>query len=92
MPDFVYFDHSAHVTKGIGCEECHGRVDEMARVYQARPLTMAWCLTCHRDPAPRVRPRDQVTTMGFRPDEAAARARAKATGVKSLTHCTTCHR
>lgn len=50
LPDFVYFDHSVHVTRGIGCVSCHGRVDDMAAVYQVHPLTMSWCLDCHRDP------------------------------------------
>src|SRR5262249_29689936 len=55
LPDFVFFDHSIHVAKGVGCETCHGRVDRMARVSQVRPLTMGWCLSCHRDPAPNLR-------------------------------------
>jgi hypothetical protein len=52
LPDFVYFDHSIHVTKGVGCATCHGRVDQMQRVYQARSLSMHWCVDCHRDPGP----------------------------------------
>ena len=56
-PDFVYFDHSIHVNKGMGCETCHGRVDEMPFTERRRSLYMAWCLSCHRDPAPNVRPR-----------------------------------
>src|SRR4051812_19524135 len=58
LPDHVYFDHSAHVTRGVGCVSCHGRVDRMAQVYQVAPLTMEWCLDCHRDPDARLRPLD----------------------------------
>lgn len=54
MPDHVFFDHSAHVTRGVDCAVCHGRVDLMASVYQAAPMTMGWCLDCHRDPVPRL--------------------------------------
>src|SRR6185312_1142784 len=59
LPDFVFFDHSIHVAKGVGCETCHGRVDQMARVEQAEPLTMGWCLSCHRNPTPNLRPRSE---------------------------------
>ncbi len=95
LPDFVFFDHSIHVHKGVGCETCHGRVDRMARVYQAAPLTMGWCLSCHRDPERFLRPRDQVTTMGWTADRGSRRSGAELARlyrVKSLTDCTTCHR
>jgi len=95
LPDFVYFDHSAHVTKGVGCETCHGRVDQMARVYQIAPLTMQWCVSCHRDPAPHLRPDSAITTMGWRAPEgqpALGRRLIAANNVRSLTNCTTCHR
>jgi len=59
LPDYVYFNHSAHVTRGVSCVSCHGRVDRMDEVYQAMPLSMAWCLDCHRDPAPNIRPVDR---------------------------------
>src|SRR5215467_8887904 len=65
LPDFVYFNHSIHVAKGVGCETCHGRVDRMAQVSQATPLSMGWCVGCHRDPTPNLRPRSEVTTMGW---------------------------
>ncbi len=89
LPDFVYFDHSIHVAMGIGCVSCHGRVDEMAAVYQVAPLTMGWCLDCHRDPEPHLRPRDQITSMTWRgdPDGLAARY-----GTRHLTTCSVCHR
>jgi Cytochrome c7 and related cytochrome c len=91
LPGFVYFDHSVHVSHGVGCFSCHGAVDGMARVYQAVPLTMRWCLDCHRDPAPHLRPQGRITAM-----EPAALARAGRTDdlpeVHPGTDCTTCHR
>ncbi len=95
LPGFVYFDHSIHVNKGVGCESCHGRVDRMARVYQVAPLTMGWCLDCHRDPAPHLRPLAAVTTMGWepeRPHEEIGAEIMRSLGVRKLTHCTACHR
>src|SRR5688500_16779539 len=67
LPDFVYFNHSIHVNKGVGCETCHGRVDQMAAVEQSAPLTMAWCLDCHRDPAPHLRPKEFITDLAWVP-------------------------
>jgi hypothetical protein len=98
LPDFVFFDHSIHVAKGVGCETCHGRVDHMARVAQATPLSMGWCLGCHRDPMQHLRPRSAITTMGW--DSAHGRPRIDSLGmqlmyansVRRLTNCTTCHR
>ncbi len=95
LPDFVYFDHSAHVNKGIGCVSCHGRVDQMASVEQWAPLNMAWCLDCHRNPAPHVRPLDQVTSATWQPRgdrDGLARELMKKYDVKPRTSCTTCHR
>jgi len=98
LPDFVFFDHSIHLAKGIGCESCHGRVDQMGRVEQAAPLTMGWCMSCHRDPAHVVRPRAEVTAMGWdsthvgaAPDSLRARL-ARAYHLRSRTDCSTCHR
>lgn len=75
LPDFAFFDHSAHVGVGvgenraaIGCETCHGRIDTMDVVSQRQPLSMGWCLECHSDPAPNLRPVEQVTRMGYSPD------------------------
>ncbi|HEX6304715.1 MAG TPA: cytochrome c3 family protein [Anaerolineales bacterium] len=67
LPDFVYFDHSIHVAKGVGCETCHGRVDQMPLTWKANSLYMEWCLECHRQPERFVRPRDQVFEMGWEP-------------------------
>jgi hypothetical protein len=98
LPDFVYFNHSVHVAKGIGCAECHGRVDEMPLMRQTASLQMEWCLACHRDPGARVRPRDQVFNMAWQPPADAEQRRAqqaqlvKAYDVQSLTSCSVCHR
>lgn len=95
LPDYVFFNHSAHVNKGVGCEECHGRVDLMPMETQVKPLTMAWCLDCHRDPVPRLRPLDRVTEMGFRPKGGARQVGAEvaqALHVQTRVSCTTCHR
>ncbi len=69
LPGFAYFNHSIHVAKGIGCETCHGRVDKMPLMWQDSPLTMEWCLACHRDPVPNLRPREDVTKMGWQAPE-----------------------
>jgi len=65
LPDFVYFDHSVHLAAGVGCESCHGRVDQMPVVTQREPLSMGWCLECHRDPSQHLRDPKDVTKMGL---------------------------
>jgi hypothetical protein len=65
LPDYAYFSHSAHVTRGVSCVECHGRVDRMAEVYQFAPLSMGWCLNCHRDPDASVRDPKLVTDLAW---------------------------
>jgi hypothetical protein len=70
LPDFVYFNHSIHVTKGVGCNTCHGPVDLMPLMYQQESLQMEWCLGCHRDPGKNLRPRDQVFNMRYQPPTA----------------------
>jgi hypothetical protein len=95
LPGFVYFNHAVHVNKGVGCVECHGRVDEMAAIEQVAPLTMGWCLDCHRDPNPRLRPLEEITSMTWEPPadrEAFGRELAKKYDVKPRTSCYTCHR
>jgi Cytochrome c7 and related cytochrome c len=67
LPDFVFFNHSIHVTKGVGCNTCHGPVDQMPLMYQAESLQMEWCLGCHRAPQNNLRPRDQVFNMRYQP-------------------------
>lgn len=63
LPDHAYFDHSVHLSAGVGCVTCHGRVDQMEVVRHDQPLSMSWCLDCHRNPAPNIRPVDQITNM-----------------------------
>ncbi len=96
LPDHVYFNHSIHVNKGVGCVTCHGRVDQMAEIMREVPLTMGWCLDCHRNPEPNLRPRDQITSMTWKApgDDALAvgRAIARNNGVHTRVSCTTCHR
>ncbi|MCA8961268.1 MAG: cytochrome c3 family protein [Planctomycetes bacterium] len=72
LPDYAYFNHSAHVRRGVGCVECHGRIDQMEEVYQVAPLSMGWCLECHRNPAPRLRPLDKITDMYYQLDSSDA--------------------
>jgi len=88
LPDFVYFDHSAHVTKGVGCVECHGRVDQMEVVTQVVKLSMGWCIECHRNPEPRLRPIDKVTDMAWKRPENFKSLRT----VHPNVNCSTCHR
>jgi hypothetical protein len=95
LPDFVYFNHSIHVKKGVGCETCHGAVDTMALMYQNPSLQMRWCLDCHRHPEQYLRPRDQITTMGYKPSEPQEVIGArlvKEYQVQKLETCWTCHR
>ncbi|MBF5046516.1 cytochrome c3 family protein [Aggregicoccus sp. 17bor-14] len=95
LPDFVFFNHSIHVNKGVGCVTCHGRVDSMPLVSQQAPLTMGWCLDCHRNPTPHLRPREAITSMTWRaPGDPAETGRAvqQALHVEPRTNCTTCHR
>jgi len=95
LPDFVYFNHSIHVKKGMGCETCHGRVDQMPLMLQENSLQMEWCLNCHRAPEQFVRPRSEVFTMGYRPPVPQSVLGPKLVneyGIQSLTSCSTCHR
>jgi hypothetical protein len=95
LPDFVYFNHSIHVKKGMGCETCHGRIDQMPLTKQENSLQMEWCLNCHRNPQNYVRPREEVFTMGYRPTEAQATLGPKLVdryNIKPSTDCSTCHR
>lgn len=65
LPDYVYFNHSIHIQRGVGCISCHGNVAQMMKVEQKKPLSMSWCLSCHRNPGPQLRPLDQVTNMNW---------------------------
>jgi hypothetical protein len=95
LPGYVYFDHSIHVNKGIGCVTCHGRVDEMPLSWQQNTLLMEWCLECHRQPERFVRPREAVFLMDWKPQEdqiTMGRRLVKEYKIRSLTDCYTCHR
>jgi hypothetical protein len=98
LPDFVYFHHAIHVQKGVACAECHGRVELMPQAWRAEPLTMEWCLECHRDPGPRIRPREAVFLMDWprsssepsiNGDKLVQMNHAE---VEQLTNCSICHR
>lgn len=96
LPDFSYFDHAAHVNRGVGCVSCHGRVDQMEVVRQYAPLSMGWCLECHRNPEPNLRPTDTMTIMSF--DQRRELSRDERLSLRDLFHinpsenCSTCHR
>jgi hypothetical protein len=95
LPDFVYFNHSVHVKKGVGCETCHGRIDEMPLTLQQNTLQMEWCLDCHRNPENYVRPRSEVFTMGYKPpvpQSVIGAQLVKEYGIRGNTSCSTCHR
>src|ERR1700674_2727985 len=101
LPDFVYFNHSIHVNKGIGCSSCHGRVDTMPLMYQVNTLYMQWCVDCHRNPERSVRPRDKIFDMEWRPENKTKEEIAEGTSLVTkyhiqkpnvLTSCSTCHR
>ena len=99
LPDFVYFNHSAHVNRGVSCVTCHGRVDKMEVVYQAKNQSMAWCIECHRDPAPHIRPVEFVTKLDWDAQKDMGRDAAelgaeliKEKNIHPMTNCATCHR
>ena len=95
LPDFVYFNHSIHINKGIGCSSCHGRVDLMPLTYKVNTLYMNWCIDCHRHPEKNIRPREEVFNMAYEQpanQEELGRKLVKEYHVQSLTDCQTCHR
>ena len=95
LPDFVYFNHSIHVNKGIGCSTCHGRVDLMPLTYKVNTLYMNWCVNCHRHPEDYVRPREEVFNMTYVPPPNQVELGRKLVNdykIQRLTDCWTCHR
>ena len=97
LPDFVYFDHSIHVAKGVGCASCHGRIDQMKLTAQATSLQMAWCLECHRNPEKFIRPRSEVFNMAWEAKDQRALGERLVREYQlrptfALTNCSTCHR
>lgn len=94
LPDYAHFSHAAHVDVGVGCETCHGRIDEMEEVQQVESLSMGWCLECHRQPEQYLRPEDEVTTMGYvQPADFVERnlERIEEKGIAPPTNCSACH-
>lgn len=96
LPDYVYFNHSIHVNKGIGCSTCHGRVDQMPLTRSVNTLYMQWCVNCHRNPAVYVRPKSEEFNMAYEtpaPDQDVIGPKLVAEyKIQSLTDCVTCHR
>ena len=98
LPDFVYFNHSIHINKGVGCSTCHGQVDQMPLLFQASDLLMEWCLDCHRHPEQVLRPKDQIFNMEWKAPEdqmeegAKLKVEYRIRTTAELTSCSTCHR
>ena len=88
LPDHAFFDHSVHLSAGVGCVTCHGRIDQMDVVRQMQPLSMSWCLDCHRNPGPNIRPVDQITNMDPNLSGTAQPPRP----LNPPQHCSGCHR
>ncbi|MDP6418330.1 MAG: cytochrome c3 family protein [Candidatus Krumholzibacteria bacterium] len=94
LPDFVFFRHSSHVQAGVSCVSCHGRVDEMERVEQVETLGMSWCLDCHRNPGPHLRPEERVTDLAWSPkdpEKTGSIIRAEK-NIHPSESCSACHR
>lgn len=96
LPDFVYFNHSVHITQGVGCVTCHGAIDRMALTARVAPLTMQWCLECHRNPERHLRPRAEVFNLHWKTDDQAALGTQLLNEYhidkRRLTDCSLCHR
>ncbi len=98
LPDYAYFNHSAHVQKGVGCSTCHGNVADMPLIYKAESLQMEWCLQCHREPELFLRPRDQIYNTAWQPPAnqveigSELKKEYKVLNAEILTSCSTCHR
>jgi hypothetical protein len=95
LPDFVYFNHSIHVDKGVGCTTCHGQVDRMPLMWSVASLLMEWCIDCHRGPERYIRPREAVFSVDYQPPSnqlEVGRQLVAAYSVQQLTSCSTCHR
>ncbi|MER8477466.1 cytochrome c3 family protein [Mesorhizobium sp. M1163] len=97
VPDFVYFNHSIHIAKGVACETCHGEVDDMPLIRRAHALSMEWCLGCHRDPEPNLRPPQDVFLMHWKPPAGIAEIRRSLISLldihpETMTDCYVCHR
>ncbi len=98
LPDYVYFNHSAHVTRGVSCVSCHGRVDKMEVVHQDKDQSMAWCIDCHRNPEPHLRPAEFVTKLDWKAEDigenqlALGKRLKEEKNIHPQTNCAVCHR
>jgi hypothetical protein len=99
LPEYAYFNHSIHISKGVGCASCHGDISSMPAVYQENTLQMEWCLSCHRDPAPNIRPKSEIYNTSWNPSDITPEQQRevdeKIKNLRSsemLTSCSTCHR
>lgn len=98
LPEFVYFNHSIHIAKGVGCSTCHGQIDNMPAVYQEKTLQMEWCLQCHREPEKYLRPKSEIYNMQWQDSELTAEERLnlkadyKIRSQEMMTSCSSCHR
>jgi hypothetical protein len=98
VPDYVYFNHSVHVNRGISCVHCHGQVNKMDEVRHEKPFSMTFCLECHRDPAAKIRPQEKVFDLNWDPKSAGFSRELGGVKmvhdnkVESLQNCSTCHR
>jgi hypothetical protein len=94
LPDFVYFNHSAHINRGVSCISCHGRVDQMEVVTQVEPFSMKWCLDCHRNPTPNIRDPNLVTQLDLKIEDPEVNGKkwVEALHVAPNISCSTCHR
>jgi hypothetical protein len=98
LPEFVYFNHSIHVNKGVGCSTCHGQIDQMPAVYQENTLQMEWCIACHQAPENKIRPKSEITSMKWQDPDLTTEERLqlkvdyKIRSREMLTSCSTCHR
>jgi hypothetical protein len=94
LPDFVMFSHNVHLANGVGCESCHGRIDQMDKVRQVERLSMRWCLECHRNPEEKLRPNSEITTMGYVQPAGYIEKnlrRMEAENIRPPTNCSACH-
>ena len=98
LPEYVYFNHSIHVAKGVGCSTCHGQIDNMPAVYQTNTLQMEWCLSCHRNPEAYIRPKSEIYNQEWNDNDISAEQRTQLKAdyqirsTQMLTSCSTCHR
>lgn len=98
LPEYVYFNHSIHVAKGVGCSTCHGKIDEMASVFQENTLQMEWCIACHKDPSQFIRPKSEIYNMGWNDSDINKTERDKLKeeyrirSREMMTSCSVCHR